>query len=262
MDFIANQIRIFGGKFMNSQQRAAVLILSLLVLAAAFLRSAPGVGAAATGQIVGTVKLDGQAPHPKPIDMSKDPSCAQTRGDAPAVMENVVVGGNGGLANVVVYISQGLTGNETTTPSQPATMDQKGCQYVPHVVAVNVGQHLTLLNEDRTSHNIHPEPKPGGGNNPWNKSQLVGGLPIDVTWTNPEVAIPVRCNVHPWMHAYIAVVKGPFGVSNDTGSFKLDNVPPGTYTLTAWQETYGTQTQSVTVAAGKSAAADFTFKAK
>ena len=248
---------------MKTHYRIAAMALSLLLIAVGFLRSAPGVGAAATAQITGTVKLDGQAPHQKPIDMSKDPSCGQTRGGTPtATAENVVVGSNGGLANVVVYISQGLTGNEAATPSQPATIDQKGCQYVPHVVAVNVGQHLTVLNSDKTAHNIHPEPQPGGGNNQWNKSQLPGTSPMDVTWSNMEVAIPVKCNIHPWMRAYIAVVRGPFGVSNDSGSFKLDNVPPGTYTLTAWQETYGTQTQQVTVAAGKPATADFTFKAK
>jgi plastocyanin len=247
---------------MKTRQRIAVLILSVLLLAVGFLRSTPGVGAAATGQIVGSVKLDGQAPHQKPIDMSKDPSCAQTRGGAPAAAENVVVGANGGLANVVVYISQGLTGNEAAITSQPATIDQKGCQYVPHVLAMNVGQHMTVLNSDKTAHNIHPQPSPTGGNAQWNKSQTVGAGPIDVAWTNEEVAIPVKCNIHPWMRAYIAVVKGPFGLSNDTGSFKLDNVPPGTYTLTAWQETYGTQTQKVTVAAGKPVTTDFTFKAK
>jgi plastocyanin len=247
---------------MKTQFRIAVLTLSLLVLAVAFLRSTPGVGAAATGQIVGSVKLEGQAPHQKPIDMSKDPTCLQTRGGTPVTTENVVVGPNGGLANAVVYISQGLTGNEAGTPSQPATIDQRGCQYVPHVVAMNVGQHLTVLNSDKTTHNIHPQPNPTGGNAQWNKSQIPGSAAFDVAWTNEEVAIPVKCNIHPWMHGYIAVVKGPFGLSNDTGSFKLDNVPPGTYTLTAWQETYGTQTQKVTVAAGKPVTSDFTFKAK
>ena len=247
---------------MKTQHRIALLTLCLLVLALALLRSAPSVGAAATSQITGTVKLDGQAPHAKPIDMSKDPACAQTRSGAPPTTENVVVGGNGGLANVVIYISQGLTGNEGATPSQPATIDQKGCVYVPHVVAMNVGQHLTVLNNDKTAHNIHPQPNPTGGNAQWNKSQTAGSSPIDVSWTNEEVAIPVKCNIHPWMRAFIAVVKGPFGLSDETGSFKLDNVPAGTYTLTAWQETYGTQTQKVTVAAGKPASADFTFKAK
>jgi plastocyanin len=247
---------------MKTQLRIAVCALLLIVFAAAFMRLAPTVGASATGQISGTVKLDGTAPHQKPIDMSKDPACAQVRGGAPATAENVVVGPNGGLANVVVYISEGLTGNEAAIPSQPATIDQKGCVYVPHVVALGVGQHMTVLNSDKTAHNIHPQPSPTGGNAQWNKSQTVGAGPIEVAWTNQEVAIPVKCNIHPWMRGYIAVVKGPFGLSNDTGSFKLDNVPPGSYTLTAWQETYGTQTQKVTVTAGKPATTDFTFKAK
>ncbi len=247
---------------MKTRDKIAILTLSLFLLAGMAFRFAPSVSATATGQIVGTVKLDGQAPHLKPIDMSKDPACAQARNGTPAAMENVIVGANGGLANVVIYVSQGLTGNEAATPTQAATIDQKACQYVPHVVALSVGQHLTVLNSDKTAHNIHPQPNPAGGNAQWNKSQMAGSSPIDVSWNNEEVAIPVKCNIHPWMHGYIAVVKGPFGLSNDSGSFKLENLPPGTYTLTAWQETYGTQTQKVTVAAGKPATVDFSFKAK
>ena len=245
---------------MKSRYRIVAMAFLVFVLAMVLLRSASDVGAAGTGQITGTVKLEGPAPHQKPIDMSKDPSCGQTRGAATATAENVVAGANGGLANVVVYISQGLTGNEAAS-SQAVSISQKGCQYVPHVVAVNVGQHMTVVNEDKTSHNIHPEPTQAG-NSQWNKSQMAGSPPIDVTWASPEVAIPVKCNIHPWMRAFIAVVKGPYGVSNDSGAFKLDNVAPGTYTLTAWQETYGAQTQKVTVAAGKPATADFVFKAK
>lgn len=242
-----------------SQYRIVALTSALLVLAAV-LRFAPGPGAVTTGRITGTVKLDGQAPRQKLIDMSKDPSCAEMRAATQATAENVVVGANGGLANVVVYISQGLTGNEASA-SQQVTINQKGCQYVPHVVALNVGQRLTIVNADKTAHNIHPEPT-HAGNNQWNKFQLSGSPPLDVTWANEEVAIPVKCNIHPWMRAFIAVVKGPFGVSNDSGFFQLDNVPPGTYTLTAWQETYGTQTETLTVAAGRPATVDFVFKAK
>jgi plastocyanin len=245
---------------MKTHYRIAVITLSLIIIAVAVLRSAPHVGAAATGQITGKVKFDGQAPHQKPIDMSKDPTCAQTR-TGPATLENVVVGANGGLANVVVYISQGLTGNESPS-TQPVKMEQKGCQYIPHVVAMNVGQHLTVINQDKTGHNIHPEPKPGGGNVAWNKSQIEGSPAVDVIWNAAEVAIPVKCNIHPWMRAYIAVVKGPYGVSDNEGTFKLDNVAPGTYTLTAWHETYGTQTQQITVASGKPATVDFSFKGK
>lgn len=246
---------------MKSGYRAAAVSFFVFLLALVLMRSATEVGATAAGQIVGTVKLDGKAPAQRLIDMSNDPSCAQTRSGSPAATESVVVGRSNGLANVVVYISQGLTGTEPSH-SQTVMLDQKGCQYVPHVVALNPGQHMTIINNDKTVHNIHPAPKTDGGNRPFNKSQVAGSPPIDVTWTNEEVAIPVKCNIHPWMRAYIVVVKGPYGVSDDSGSFNLDGVPPGTYTLTAWHETYGKQTQTVTVGPGKPATADFVFKAK
>ena len=240
--------------------KTVVACALILLVAFSVLRSTPSVSAAGLGQITGAIKLDGVAPKAKPIDMSKDPACAQVKSNAPAATESVVAGANGALANVVVYVSQGLTGNEAAS-SQKVSMDQRGCQYSPHVVAVNVGEHMSVTNSDKTSHNIHPDPKPGGGNTAWNKSQLPGSAPLDVTWASEEVAIPVKCNIHPWMRAFIAVVKGPYGVSDASGAYKLD-VGPGTYTLTAWQETYGTQTAKVTVAAGKPATADFTFKAK
>ncbi len=246
---------------MKTSKRIAAIVVVLLLATLAMLRSRPAASASSAGQITGTIKLEGQAPHQKPIDMSKDPSCAQTRGGAPAVLENVVVGTNGGLANVVIYISQGLSG-DVPPSAKPVTFEQKGCQYVPHVVALNPGQPMKIMNDDKTMHNIHPAPNPGGGNLQFNKSELPGGAPIDVTWKAEEVAIPVKCNVHPWMRGYIAVVKGPNGVSDTNGSFSLDDVPPGTYTLTAWHETYGTQTKTVTVAAGKPVTADFSFKAK
>ncbi|HXY25497.1 MAG TPA: carboxypeptidase regulatory-like domain-containing protein [Candidatus Acidoferrum sp.] len=236
-------------------------LLLLLCFSFVLLKPTHKVAASVGGQITGTVKLDGVAPKAKVIDMSKEPSCAQIHASKPATTEGVVVGSGGGLGNVVLYLSEGYSGNEPA-PSQPATLEQKGCLYLPHVVALNVGQKLVITNSDQTSHNIHPMPKPGGGNPEWNKSQLSGSGPIEVTYNGEEIAMPVKCNVHPWMHAFIAVVKGPHAVTDDAGSFKLDNVPPGTYTLTAWQETYGVQTSKVTVAPGKPATVDFTFKAK
>ena len=238
--------------------KIAVLASVLLVFAFVLLHSSNSVSAASAGQVTGTVKLDGTAPHQRPIDMSKDPSCAAAHKDKPITTETVVAGANGGLANVVVYVSQGLTGNEPPS-SQPAQLEQKGCQYLPHVVAVDVGQHMKIVNNDQALHNIHPQPTK---NSSWNKSQTPGGPPLDVTWANEEIPVPVKCNVHPWMQAYIVVVKGPYGVTDNSGSFKLDSLPPGAYTLTAWQETYGTQTQNVTVAAGKPTNVSFTFKAK
>jgi len=218
------------------------------------------VSAAGEGKITGTVKLDGTAPHQRGIDMSKEPSCAAQHASKPITTENVMVGSGNALQNVVVYISEGLSGPAATqVSSKTPTWDQKGCQYIPHVMALNPGQHFKVTNSDQTSHNIHPQPTK---NSEWNKSQPPGAPPFDISWTNEEIAIPVKCNIHPWMHGYMAVVKGPNGVSGEDGTFEIDGVPPGSYTLTAWQETLGTQTQKVTVSAGAPAKAEFTFKAK
>jgi plastocyanin len=232
----------------------AVLIMGMAILGQR-VNAAPPSGTGVTG----TIKLDGTPPHQKPIDMSKEPSCAAIHKDKPITTEGVVTGANGGLANVVIYVSQGLTGGASSSvSSEAASITQKGCQYLPHVVVLDATQHMKVINDDQTSHNIHPQPTK---NPEWNKSQPAGSPPFDVTWANEEIAIPVKCNIHPWMHGYIAVVKGPYAVTDDSGSYTLD-VPPGSYTLTAWQEIYGTQTQAVTVAAGKPVTADFTFKAK
>ena len=156
---------------------------------------------------------------------------------------------------------EGWSGSPEAATSTP-TWDQKGCQYIPHVMGLDVNQHFKVTNSDPTSHNIHPMPKPGGPNHEWNKSQPSSAPPIDAVWSSEEVAIHVKCNIHPWMSGYMVVVKGPYGVSDDKGSFKIENVPPGNYTLTAWQEMLGTQTQKITVAAGKPSTANFSFKAK
>jgi hypothetical protein len=235
---------------------------ALLIASLAVLYSTRNVSAAGEGKITGSVKLDGTAPHQRPIDMSKEPSCQQQHAGHPITTENVVVGPNNALQFVAVYITEGLAGAAASAvPSQTPTWDQKGCQYIPHVMALDVNQHFKVINSDQTSHNIHPTPKPGGPNHEWNKSQPPGAPPFDVFWTAEE-AIPVKCNIHPWMHGYMVVVKGPNAVTDNNGSYTLQNVPPGNYTLTAWQETYGAQTQKITVAAGKPTTADFTFKAK
>jgi len=247
---------------MKTHYRLAITTFSLLLLAVALLRTTPGVGAAGTGQIVGTVKLDGQAPHMKAIDMSKDPFCAKATANAPAHNEAVVVGANGGLANVVLYISDGLSGAALTeVPTTEPVFDQKNCVYAPHVLALDVNQKFKITTSDQTGHNIHPNPNAMTGNVPFNQSQTPGAGAVEKSWKTAEF-IPVQCNIHPWMHAWFAVVKGPYATTDGNGSYTINNVPPGSYTVTAWQETYGTQTQKVTVAAGKPATTDFTFKAK
>ncbi len=248
---------------MKVQLKVVGMLAALVTLATVVLVHAPHVKAAANGKITGTVKLDGTPPHMKGIDMSKDPYCVKYHENNPAHLEQVVVGKNNGLENVVLYISEGLPpGLASQKPATTPVFDQKGCVYTPHVIAMDVGQEYKVVTSDQTAHNIHPEPDPMTGNIPWNRSQPPGAPPIVQSWKAPEVAIPVKCNIHPWMHGYHVVVKGPYAVTDDNGSFTLENIPPGTYTVTSWQETYGTQTQKVTVAAGQSAAANFTYKAK
>ncbi len=248
---------------MKAQFTVAGLLSALLLVALFVPVHGSKVSAAATGKITGAVKLDGTAPHMKGIDMSKDPYCAKFHANSPAQLELVVVGKNGGLENVVLYLSQGLSPEAAAQKSSSTPVfDQKGCQYTPHVIAMNPGEDYKVTTSDQTAHNIHPEPNPMTGNIPWNRSQPPGAPPIVQSWKAEEVAIPVKCNIHPWMHGYHVVVKGPYAVTDENGNYTIQNVPPGNYTVSAWQETYGTQTQKVTVAGGGSATANFTFKAK
>jgi plastocyanin len=210
----------------------------------------------APASVKGTVKFDGPAPKMAKIDMSQDPLCAKAH-PTPATTEDIVVGSSGGLDNVVVYVSDGLTTHDFQPPQQPAVLEQKGCQYKPHVLALEAHQKLDVVNSDETTHNIHPSPN---NNREWNMTQP-HGMPLEQTFAREEVAIPVKCNVHPWMKGYIAVFKHPyFAVTDANGSFELKDLPPGTYTITAWQEKLGTQVQKVTVGASESKTLDFTFK--
>jgi hypothetical protein len=131
--------------------------------------------------------------------------------------------------------------------------------YGPHVVALQVNQTLKVINSDPHSHNIHPLPTI---NREWNKSQPPGSAPLEQKFDKEEITIPVKCNIHPWMRSYIAVFRHPyFAVTGSDGTFSLKGLPPGKYTITAWQESYGSKTQDITVGAGPSSA-NFEFKAK
>jgi plastocyanin len=226
--------------------------------------AAPAAGAktvdmSTVGSISGTVKLDGTAPKYKAINMSADPYCVKANSQ-PVLPQEVVTGDGNTLANVVVYVKSGAEGYSFPTPSDSVTIDQKDCMYVPHVVALMVGQQLQVVNSDDTTHNIHPTP---ADNREWNRSQPPQAPPITDTFARPEVAIPVKCNVHPWMKSYIAVLANPlYAVTGKDGTFEIKNVPPGTYTIEAWQEKYNTMDQTVTIAAKESkTGVDFTFKA-
>jgi hypothetical protein len=209
------------------------------------------------GTVSGKVTYTGTPAKPKTIDMSKEPSCAKQH-NPPITTETVVTGPNNALDNVVVYVSSGAP-DDGQIPSQAVTFEQKGCQYIPHVLAMHTNQELKIVNDDQTSHNIHPLAKV---NREWNKSQPPGSPPIVDKYDKPEF-ISVKCNVHPWMHGEFAVLStNHYDVSKGGGDFKLPNLPPGKYTITAWHENYGTQTADVTITGNETKDVNFTFKAK
>jgi len=209
------------------------------------------------GSVTGTVTLDGKPVAAKPINMSAEPYC-QKEHPTPVVPPEVVVDDKGDLANVVVYVKEGLGDYSFDTPKDPVVLNQKGCMYEPHIIALMTGQTFEVKNDDQTTHNIHPMPK---DNRDWNKSQPPGASPIDETFGRAENAIPVKCNVHPWMKSYIFVFKNPYyAITPKDGKFELKDLPPGTYTIEAWHEKYGTSDQTVTIGGKESKPLNFTFK--
>jgi hypothetical protein len=231
-----------------------VVIAGLAMLAASALAIAGPKPAG--GTVSGKVTYEGTPAKMKPIDMSKEPSC-QKMYATPPLNESVVTGSGNSLVNVVVYVSAGAP--DDSAPSSAAVFTQKGCRYIPHLLAFQVNQELKIQNEDQTSHNIHPLPKL---NREWNKSQPAGTPPISEKYDKMEF-IPVKCNVHPWMHGTFAVLKNShFAVTGDGGAFSLPNLPAGKYTITAYHESYGEQSQEVTVSGSETKTINFVFKAK
>ena len=218
------------------------------------------------GSITGKISLTGEAPAPQPIDMAQDANC---KANNPSPTTETVVAKDGKLQNVFVYIKEGTTADgkkiadfSFDTPKTEVVLDQKGCKYVPHVLGMQPNQPLKVTNSDPTGHNIHAIPKSGGGNEEWNESQPNGAGPITKTFKRSEILVPIKCNQHPWMKAYVGVVKHPFyAVSKDDGSFEIKGVPAGTYTVVAWHEKGAEKTMQVTVPAKGAATSDFTFDA-
>ena len=210
-----------------------------------------------TGATVrGTVHFEGKVPAAKAISMSADPACAKEHG-SPVMAQDVMTDAKGDLQNVIVFVSEGLGDRTFDAPTQPAVIEQKGCMYEPHVMAVRANQPLEVVNEDKTSHNIHPTP---ANNREWNKAEPPGST-TEEAFAREEVAIPVKCNLHPWMRGYVAVFKHPyFAVTGKGGGFDLSNLPPGTYTIKAWHEKLGTSTQTVTISANETKEISFVFK--
>jgi hypothetical protein len=212
------------------------------------------------GTIAGRVLFAGQRPPRKKVDMDEDPSCAKLHESA-VFDESVTVNDNETLANVFIYIKHGLDDKKFEPPDDyemPAVMDQKGCWFSPRVMGIRVGQIFKVTNSDPLTHNIHPL---AVVNRDWNQSQSPGANPLIRRFTQPEVMIRVKCNIHSWMHAWIGAVAHPyFAVTGADGSFQLRNVPPGMYTIEAWQEELGRQEQQVALATSGKSEIVFKFK--
>jgi plastocyanin len=213
---------------------------------------------ATIGSITGTVTYDGPVPSFKPIDMSASPACVQAN-PSPVTPPLIVIGDHGALANVVVFVKSGLGNYKFETPSAPAVLSQKNCMYEPHVMALMTGQPFEIQNNDPTMHNVHPMPK---HNRQWSNSQPVGSAALKSTFSQPEYAMPILCNVHPWMRAFVFAFSHPyFAVTSKSGAFALNNLPPGTYTIEAWHEDYPAQEQTVTIGPKESKTISYTFTA-
>ena len=207
---------------------------------------------ATAATVSGTVKFDGAAPKAAKIDMSQDPACKGTN-----IAENVVVAG-GDLANVFVYVKEGLGNRTFDIPKEAIALDQSGCRYHPHVLGVMAGQTVKIVNSDPTTHNIHPTPK---DNREWNESQPPQAAPLEKTFAREEVMLPVKCNQHPWMRMFLNVTKNPFyAVTGPDGKFEIKGLPPGDYTLAFVHEKLGEQDVKVTLAAKDSKTVDAAFK--
>ena len=217
----------------------------------------PGGAVVPASSITGTVTFDGAAPSLKPLAMDADPACAKKH-TAPVPSEMLVLGPGNTMANIIVYVSKGIPAGKTyPAPTTPVTLDQKGCQYVPHAQGIMVGQPYRILNSDGILHNVHSLPKV---NPQFNKPMPPTMKETTTTFTKPEPIFQIKCDVHPWMTAYIGVFTHPFfSTTGKDGKFSIAGLDAGTYEITAYHERLGTQMASVTVTGSDTKTANFKF---
>jgi hypothetical protein len=210
---------------------------------------------ATAATVTGVVNFEGAAPKEPAINMSAEPDCAKLHSGQ--VFPKVVDVADGKLANVFVWVKTGLEGKSFEPATQAVVLDQKGCIYTPHVVALQTNQPFQVTNDDPFNHNVHPLPKT---NREWNRSQGADAAPVEEKFPRQEIMIPVKCNIHPWMRSYINVVDHPFfAVTGADGSFTIKGLPPGTYTVEAIHESLGAKESSVTLGPSESKQVDFKY---
>jgi plastocyanin len=208
------------------------------------------------GSIAGHVSLVGTPPGNRVIRMGMDPACGEAVGDRVVTEEGVVATREGDLANVFVRLAGDFS--PTPPPANPVQIDQTGCMYTPHVVGVQVGQTVEVHNGDDAAHNLHATSRQGNG---FNVGQPVSDLVYRFQPEAEEFMMLLGCDIHRWMSSYIGIVSHPyFSVSSGDGTFSIANVPPGTYTIHAWHETFGDRATSVEVRAGEAAMVDFSYQ--
>ncbi len=206
--------------------------------------------------ITGTVKYEGEAPKFKEIKMDADPICLSKHTEA-VFPESLVLGDGNTMGNVFVRVKSGLVPKAYPAPTEPVILDQHGCHYRPHVFGIMVGQTLKILNPDGTLHNVHALSKV---NAEFNLAMPQFRKEVTKTFDKAEFMFPFKCDVHPWMESWAAVMSHPFfAVTEKTGTFKIDNLDAGTYEIEAWHEKLGTKTETITVGAADSKEINFTF---
>ncbi len=216
------------------------------------------VDAATAATIRGRVTYRGPKPARQVINMDTDADCEQANRGRPVYDTSMIVGTSGGLANAFVYVMSGLEGKTFEPVKEPVLIDQRGCMFVPRTIGLRAGQTLEVKNSDPVSHNIHPMPV---NNREWSQQQSPESPDMEHRFPRSEIMIPVKCNVHSWMHAYIGVLEHPyFAATGPEGAFELRNLPPGDYTVAVWHEKLGNQIKSVHVAPSASATVDFTYE--
>ena len=208
--------------------------------------------------LAGRVVWDGPPPKRRVINMTKDAECVKLHGDKPVLNEDVIVSDDGGVMNAFVYVRRGAPDIEYPVPEEPYLLDQKDCMYRPRVGGVRVGQTLLVSNSDPVTHNVRSYPI---RNRAFNFGQPADTAPRERIFEQPEREVDVQCDIHPWMRAFFFIMDHPFfGVTDDAGTYTIDDLPPGEYTLAVWHEKFGKQQQKITVGDGDLGDVDFTYK--